>query len=115
MGIFMCLQARKSCCLVRCCNGDSCTCGFLSLPLSPWALLPLPPDWRAMVTLHCACLENFVILSVDVYFSLWDGVCFLLVFCLLYKGGSLAASGYLESVCTFRNGPLQAQIVGFQN
>lgn len=34
MGIFMCLLARKSCCLARCyhCNGDSGTCGFLSPP-----------------------------------------------------------------------------------
>lgn len=37
----------------------------------------------------CACLENVLILSVDVSFSVWDGVCFLLAFCLLYKGGGL--------------------------
>lgn len=76
MGIFMCLKARKFCCLVRCCNcnGDCYTCGFLSLPLSHWALLPLPPDWRAMVILYYACLENLLVLSVDVYFSLWDAV-----------------------------------------
>lgn len=62
--------------------------GF-SPSLSPWALLPLPPDGRAVLILHCACLENVLILSVDVSFSVWDGVCFLLAFCLLYKGGGL--------------------------
>lgn len=68
--------------------------GLLYLWVSP-SLSLTGPFFPSLLTgelwshLTCACLENVLILSVDVYFSLWDGICFLLVFCPLYKGGSL--------------------------
>lgn len=41
---FMCLPARKSCCLMKCCNcsRDSCTSRFLVLPPCHWVILPFP-------------------------------------------------------------------------
>lgn len=72
--------------------------GF-SPSLSHWALLPLPPDWKAMVTLHCVCLENLLILSVDVYFSLWDGVCFLLSFSAFYTREAVCGSIWIFREC----------------
>lgn len=113
--VFLCAFWLET--LVRCChcNGDSCICGF-SPSLSPWALLPLPPDGRAVVRLHL-CLPGKRADSQRGRLLQRVGWGLLPSRLLPFIQGrrSVAASGYLESVCTCRNNPLQAQIIGFQN
>lgn len=89
--------------------------GF-SPSLSPWALLPLPPDGRAVVRLHL-CLPGKLADSQRGRLLQRVGWGLLPSRLLPFIQGrqSVAASGYLESVFTFRNNSLQAQIIGFQN